>query len=338
MLDGGTPAPNTNPVLIFRQGAGHVQPNSRAESGPGATTRSFGDWLSFLCGAQPGGGCTGVTPMDPSNLNQASIAIGDLAGVQTVKRRVTNVTGGPLTVNASLTGMAGFTVVVSPSTLTLARGQTKEFTVSFTRTTATLNAYTGGQLTWTGGGYNVRSPIVVRPVALAAPTGSVERVVPGDLRLQRAVHGHGTRPRAGGPHARDSGRRSDGRRLLDPNGTESAPLIPVAVPAGPTYARFSLFDADVSAGATSTCACSTPLERWSVAAAKADLGRGGERPQSRAGHLHVVVHGWGLPTGTSPFKLHTWLLGSTAAGNMTVTAPATAEIGMTGKSSLQPAA
>jgi len=59
---------------------------------------------------------------------------------------------------------------VSPSTLALARGQSAEFTVSFTRTTAALNAYTGGQLTWTGGDYSVRSPIVVRPVALAAPT------------------------------------------------------------------------------------------------------------------------------------------------------------------------
>ena len=66
--------------------------------------------------------------------------------------------------------MAGFTVTVSPSSLTLAKGQTKAFTVTFTRTTATLNAYTGGQLRWTGGGYTARSPIVVRPVALAAPT------------------------------------------------------------------------------------------------------------------------------------------------------------------------
>ena len=32
--------------------------------------------------------------MDPSNLNVASIAIGDMAGVQTVTRRVTNVSGG----------------------------------------------------------------------------------------------------------------------------------------------------------------------------------------------------------------------------------------------------
>ena len=30
---------------------------------------------------------------DPSDLNQASIAIGDMAGTQTVKRKVTNVDG-----------------------------------------------------------------------------------------------------------------------------------------------------------------------------------------------------------------------------------------------------
>ena len=35
---------------------------------------------------------------------------------------------------------------------------------------ATLNAYAvGGQLTWSDGTHTVRSPIVVRPVALAAP-------------------------------------------------------------------------------------------------------------------------------------------------------------------------
>ena len=43
----------------------------------------------------------------------------------------------------------------------------------------------------------------------------------------------------------------------------------------------------------------------------------------------VVVQGWGV-VGSSPFKLHTWLLDSAAAGNMTVTAPASATIGATG--------
>ena len=48
-----------------------------------------------------------------------------------------------------------------------------------------------------------------------------------------------------------------------------------------------------------------------------------------AGTYTVVVQGWGV-VGSSPFKLHTWLLGSAAAGNMTVTAPATAVVAQTG--------
>ncbi len=48
-----------------------------------------------------------------------------------------------------------------------------------------------------------------------------------------------------------------------------------------------------------------------------------------AGNYTVVVQGWGV-VGSSPFKLHTWLLGSADAGNMTVTAPAAATIGVTG--------
>ena len=86
VLDG----PNTNPLVIFRQGAGHVMPNSAAD--PGLVFNSgFVDWLNFICGTQPGSFCSAFTPIDPSNLNVASIAIGDLAGVQTVTRKVTNV-------------------------------------------------------------------------------------------------------------------------------------------------------------------------------------------------------------------------------------------------------
>ena len=176
VLDGGTPAPNTNPVLIFRQGAGHVQPNSALN--PGLVYDSgFNDWLALICATQPQGldaTCNALWnagySKDASNLNQASIAIGDLAGLQTVKRKLTNVSSTSVTVASSVTGMAGFTVSVSPPSLTLAPGETKEFTVNFLRTSAALNAYTGGQLTWTGGRNPVRSPIVVRPVALAAPT------------------------------------------------------------------------------------------------------------------------------------------------------------------------
>ncbi len=75
---------------LFRQGAGHVQPNSAMD--PGVVYDSgFVDWLDFICGVQPGSFCSAFNAIDPSDLNQASIAIGDMAGVQKVKRSLTNV-------------------------------------------------------------------------------------------------------------------------------------------------------------------------------------------------------------------------------------------------------
>ena len=93
VLDG----PNTNQLVIFRQGAGHVAPNAATDPGL-VYASSFNDWLAFLCGTT-----TGVSPaacgalaaggysLDPSDFNIASIAIGALTGSQTVKRTVTNV-------------------------------------------------------------------------------------------------------------------------------------------------------------------------------------------------------------------------------------------------------
>ena len=104
--------------------------------------------------------------------------------------------------------------------------------------------------------------------------------------------------------------------------------MPVAIPAGTTYARFSLFDADVApARDLDLCVFGH------APSGRAAAGRRRRRSTSlnpRGGHrLRVVVHGWGVP-GSSPFKLHTWILGTAEAGNMTVTAPATAVDGATG--------
>ena len=112
--------------------------------------------------------------------------------------------------------------------------------------------------------------------------------------------------------------------LTSPN----AQLIPVTVPAGTTYARFSLFDADVNPGSD------IDLCVFSGATLVGSSGSGTSAEEVNllnpaAGTYTVVVHGWGV-VGSSPFKLHTWLLGSADAGNMTVTAPASATIGATG--------
>ena len=318
VLDGGTPpAAETNPVLIFRQGAGHVQPNSAAN--PGLVFDSgFDDWLAFLCGTGQltASYCPSIR-IDPSNLNVASIAIGDMAGVQSVTRRVTNVGGGAATYTLSHTGMAGFTVA-KPATLTLAAGETKSFTVTFTRTTAALNAYTGGQLRLSDGVHNVRIPMVVRPVALAAPAqvnGSYSVTFGYDGAFTATARG--LVPAVTAPGAVAKGNSVD---------------FPVTVPAGTTYARFSLFDSEVSQ------ASDLDLEVRGPAPSTALVGASGGGTTDEevnllnpaAGVYTVRVVGFAVPVGSASFTLFSWALGTTAAGNMIVTPPAAAVLGQTG--------
>jgi hypothetical protein len=328
--------PNTNPLVIFRQGAGHVAPNRAANPGL-VYASSFNDWLAFLCGTTNGvspAACSGLSAagysLNPSDFNSASIAIGALAGSQTVKRTVTNVGDGTWTYSASTTGLAGFDVSVSPSTLTLGPGRSASFTVTITRTTATLNAYTGGQLTWNDGRHTVRSPVVVRPVALAAP-GSVSGT--GGAISYNVTFGYSgaftASPRGLVPAVTNTGSVED-----DPgdNFTPGGPgtvAFPVTIPAGTTYARFSLFNANVTPA--------SDLDLYVVNSAGELVGASGSGTSNEevnllnpaAGDYTVWVHGFGV-TGTANFTLFDWLLGTASAGNMTVTAPAAAVLGTTG--------
>jgi subtilisin family serine protease len=323
VLDSGV----SEAVKIFRQGAGHVQPVSAAN--PGLVFDSgFNEWLGFLCGTGQltAAYCPSIR-IDPSNLNVPSIAIGDLPGTQTVTRRVTNVSGGSLTVTASISGLTGITAVVSPATLTLAAGQTAAFTVAFTNAEAAPGSYAGGQLTWSGSGTSVRSPIVVRPVALAAPTQ-----VSGSYNVTFGYNGSFSAvPRGLIPAAVTAGAvAQDPDQTFNPGDPTGNTMVTVNVPAGTTYARFSLFDADVAAGSDIDLYVYGP-----TGAFVAGSGSGGSDEEVNVvgpapGTYYVFMHGWGLPTGTSPFKLHAWALGSTAVGNMTVSAPASASIGQTG--------
>ena len=337
VLDGGTPAPNDNPVLIFRQGAGHVAPNQAADPGL-VYNAGWNDWLAFLCGSTPGvvnpASCTALAGLgysfDRSDYNAASIAIGDLAGSQTVTRKVTNVGASTATYTATVTGMAGMTTVVSPASLTLAAGQTKSYTVTFTTTTAAINAYVGGQLTWSDGTHSVRSPLVIRPVALAAPAQVSGTGDPISYDVTFGYTGPFTAtPRGLVPAAITPGTVSDDPTdstcsLTSPN----AQLLTVAIPAGTTYARFSLFDADVNAGSDIDLC----VFRGTTLVGSSGSGTSAEEVNlldPTAADYTVVVQGWGI-VGSTPFKLHTWLLGSTAAGNMTVAAPAAAVTGAHG--------
>lgn len=159
----------------FAIGAGHVVPNSALDPGL-VYDAGWNDWLAFLCGTGNISSATCATlqgmgySLDPRDLNYPSIGVGALAGAQTVRRSVTNVGGSAATYASSVTAPSGITVAVSPASLFLQPGETKAYTVTFASTpTAGFNTYAIGALTWTDGTHNVRSPIAVRPVALAAP-------------------------------------------------------------------------------------------------------------------------------------------------------------------------
>jgi subtilisin family serine protease len=337
ILDG----PNTNPLVIFRQGAGHVRPNSAAD--PGLVFDSnVNDWLAFLCGATRGvnpAACNTLVSLgyslDPSNLNVASIAIGDLAGVQSVTRRVTNVSGSAATYTPSFTGLAGFGVAFSPTSLTLNPGQTRSFTVTFTRTTATLNAYTGGQITWSDGTYNVRVPVVLRPVALAAPASVSGNGSPISYNVTFGYTGPFTAAARGLlPATTNSGTVSDDPGDSFVRGGPGTLSFEVAIPAGTTYARFSLFDAFtdgandldlyVYRGTGTTGGTLVGGSGGATSAEEVNL------LNPAADTYTVWVHGFATDGPDANFTLFNWLLGSTAAGNMTVSAPASATLGSTG--------
>jgi hypothetical protein len=316
VLDG----PNTNPLLIFRQGAGHVKPSAATD--PGLVFDSnIVDWIGFLCGTQlPASYCAanGIPVVDPTNMNVASIALGALPGTQTVTRRVTNVTSSPATYTASYTGMAGFSVAVSPASLQIAPGQTKTITLSFTRTgsTAPLNLFTGGQLTLTDGTHKVRVPMVARPVALGAPAE-----VAGSYNVSFGYDG-GFSATARGlvPAVKSPGAVA----------TDGVVDFLVTVPAGTTHVRFSTFDSDVSQPSD------LDLEVYNSAGTLVGSSGSGTTQEEvnirnpAADTYKVRVLGFAVPSGAANFNLYSWILGGTAAGNMTVAAPATATTGQSG--------
>lgn len=336
VLDGGV----SEAERIFRQGGGFIRPNNAAN--PGLVYNSgFNDWVAFLCGATTGvvsnSFCNALVgagfSLDPSNFNVASIAIGDLAGEQTVTRRVTNVGNANATYNSSVTGLSGITVQVTPSSLTLAPGQTKSFTVKFTRTTAPVNTYAGGQLTWTDGTHTVRSPIVIRPVALSAPAAVSGTGNPINYNVRFGYTGSFT----AAPRGLVAATKTPLTVADDPNddfqfagpGTVSYDVV---VPPNTTYARFATFDAftdgqddiDLVVVRLSAPTVVVGSSGGSTATEEVNL------VNPPADTYRVWVHGFQTDGPDAHFTLFSWVLGSTPAGNMTVSAPASATTGATG--------
>jgi len=334
VLDG----PNSDPAVIFSQGAGHIRPNSAAD--PGLVFKSgFNDWLAFLCGTTDGvdpDTCTALVnagySTEPSNMNVASIAIGDLAGVQTVTRKVTNVGAAAATYTASVSGLAGITVDVQPTSLTLNPGLTGTFTVTFTRTTATLNAYAGGQLTWTDGTHNVRIPMVIRPVPIAAPL-EVTGTSSGISYNVKAGYAGTLNFAARGLVAATTFAETvaqDPDQTFDPNDQNGTIHENIVVPAG-----LKLFRVGIDEGFITPSGTDLDLYVYNSGGTRVGQSSDGDSNEMvtftdpPADTYTVYVHGFNTNGPSANFTLFSWQLTSANAGNMTVPGPVATTTGGT---------
>ena len=178
----------TTPADAFDMGAGHVDLGETVHKGsafqPGLVyDAGLFEYAGFTCGAELGifspGSCDFLAnigvPSDGSDLNLASIGIGELAGSQTVTRTVTSVAqdNGKRTYTVSVDAPAGFDVEVNPSRITLKRGESATYEVSFTANgSVPVGVWSHGSLTWTerNKSYSVYSPIAVRGASFDAPS------------------------------------------------------------------------------------------------------------------------------------------------------------------------
>jgi subtilisin family serine protease len=338
VLDG----PNTNPLVIFRQGAGHIQPNSATNPGL-VYDAGFNDWRAFLKSQGLCNFCFGTSPaavIDPSDYNSASIAIGDLAGVQTITRTVTNVGGSAATYNVSTTGLTGINVTVVPGTLNLASGASASYQVTFTRTSAPLGSYVGGQLTWTQTGANphvVRSPMVIKPVAIAAPatrtvaasanSGSTNWNVKVGYNGTLSANAYGAAADATSAQVVNQDLDQDPATATYTSGTNSFDFTLTAADqywAGGTEAATTEAGSDLDVyllrDVNNDSTFAFPGE---VVAQSAD-GDSEELVQlvhPTAGNYRLLIHGWGTPDGASSYTLHMWdVNGASDGGSLTAQA------------------
>lgn len=335
---------NGNPIEggAFDYGAGQVVPNSATDPGL-VYNATFNDYYAFICGTGQLS-CPAGAAIDPSDLNYPSISIGQLAGIQTVTRTVTNV--GPAgTYTVSVDAPAGIGVQVSPTTLSIGRNKSATYTVTFTHVSAPMDEWTAGSLTWSDGSHRVRSPLVVRPVLVAAPAEVSGAGTSGSTSFDM-IFGY-TGPYVPGAHGMFAATHTDDVVVDDPDNDITIGLGPdkvginvheFTVPAGTLAARFSLFDDFVGGNSDlDLYVFSDPSLSLASLVDYSGNEASSEEVTLRnpdAGTYYVVVHGWETDGPSADYTLFSWMIPDDPTaddGSLQITsAPATVTVGQTG--------
>ena len=264
-LNDGLAAPQ-NGLLPWAQGAGHVAPTKALDPGL-VYDAGKGDFIRYQCNVNkpavsPASDCITYGTLDQTyNFNLPSITVGGVVGNTVVTRKVTNVGAGSATYSATAS-VPGFTAVVTPSSLTLAPGETKSFTLTLTAAGAADGQWSFGSLVWSDGAHTVRSPVTARtgqsiqaPAELTATTVSGNRLITLNTNFsgRPTANKGGMKPVSMGSIAALVAGQPSSASLkaacVAGADTASIKVYPFVLPIGTIVARFELRDADVgSAG------------------------------------------------------------------------------------------
>lgn len=298
-------------------GAGHVRPANAFSPGLVYNSTSL-DWIRYGCGigqfqliTDPSF-CQTYGSVDPSNLNYPSIAVGALAGSKVITRTVTNPSSRGERYVASVKAPPGFTAAVNPRIITVPPGASTSFTVTLTRTSAPLGEWAFGSLTWRSGysRHIVTSPIALRPVAVSAPR---EIAVTGASGSTMAS----VTPGYTGSLTATAAGLVEGLDQVATTTLAANSTVTVTIPEGTRVARFATYDADYPAGTDIDLVVSKDgVEVGSSAGGTSEEEVTLEAPA--AGTYEVTLD---LFAGADPTDIHlvSYALGSSAAGNLTVT-------------------
>ncbi|KQV45516.1 MULTISPECIES: S8 family serine peptidase [unclassified Duganella] len=335
-LNDGLPGAQ-NGLLPWSQGAGHVDPNKAVDPGL-VYDMGKADYVQYQCKvnrpAVPAADCSNFGTLDETyNLNLPSITVSTaLGGVgTTVRRKVTNV--GPAATYTATASLPGFSVVVSPSSLTLATGQSGSFTVKLTPNGAPANAWQFGSLAWNDGSHNVRIPVqakvgkaVTAPAILSGDKASGSRLFPVLTGFSgRMGYAKGGLKAASYGDAVTLEAKSTSSAVLKTLCTAGADtanvkVYKVSVPAGAVAAKFALFQKDSGASDDHDLGVLTPGGAWSYS------GNDGSNESVQlaspaAGTYNVCVVAYGSTTPEAmQHKLASWVVSTADTGGKFVVA------------------
>jgi subtilisin family serine protease len=316
-------------------GAG--SPRATLAADPGLVYDSTSaDWTAYLCGMQRPttvdgvNACATTRPVDPSDLNYPSIAVGDLAGRQTVTRTVTNVGTDSATYRSTLRTPPGYKAEVTPKHLTVAPGASATYRVTFTRTDAPYGAFSSGSLTWSDAHshHRVTSPIALRAARLAAPG---EIALTGERSLPLAVgadwKGELTARAELYKAEKITGTLTgeDPDFFSHPGAGDAAARIPVHVPEGAPFTRVAVDPADHLPGSIVNVAA---FDNNGVEVSPEPQIGSQDYLDLPPGDYDVYVVQYHLPKGTDSqrYTLRLWKVGQTVPAVRPTITPATQSV------------